>query len=124
MGMVGKMAPAQVPQERLSWLTASILGIVYAYLTDPQNQEMIMQSFNVPRRGIVGNGCPKKEDNECGHRLCQGTNEVCEYTFLKGCACSDTCPNEEGTIRWFICDEEECGGADDFGECKGVSRIP
>lgn len=117
------MAPPAVPQQRISWVTASILSIVYVYMTDPQNQAIIKQSFNVPRRGTMGNVCPKKENNECGHRLCQGVNEACTYKFLEGCACSSTCPSEKGQIRWYMCDEDECGGADDKGECKGVSWI-
>lgn len=119
--LAGAMAPAQVPDELLPWVTATILGLTYVYLTDPQNQLALKQSFDVPRRGIVGNSCPKKENNECGHRLCRGSDEVCTHKFLEGCACSNTCSIPADAKRWFVCNERACGGADKNGECNGVS---
>ncbi|KAF2736935.1 hypothetical protein EJ04DRAFT_521568 [Polyplosphaeria fusca] len=115
-------APAQVPRDNISWLTASILSMVWVHLTDPQNQDHLRQAFSVPRRGIVQNGCPPKDRNECANQLCQGTDEVCQYQFLQGCACTNTCP--VASVRHFVCDEEQCGGSDDTatGKCKGVSR--
>jgi hypothetical protein len=103
-------------------VTAAVLAIAYVYLTDPQNTAAIQQSLSVNRRGVMGASCPDPNANACGNRLCDGDAGMCSSSsFLRGCKCSNECQESPDDIRWYLCDEEECGERDESGDCTGVS---
>lgn len=78
-------------------------------------------------RGGMGNTCPAQEI-DCGDRLCQGTDGLCNPREFLGrgrpCECkSSECPdpNKNPDATKFFCGNPGCGEATVEGVCEGVS---
>ncbi len=78
------MAHRQVELQSSQVLFLSMLFVTMVYQHDWQRSEAITQTFEIGRRGVMGNAFPKQENLQCAHRLCNGAfnHDSCESTSL------------------------------------------